>query len=130
MPQHLRDAAHQRHEQSLQRASNALTALSAAGTPITFASVARKAGISTDFLYRQPTLRSKIQQMRSQPHTPNTAPADETAATSQSAPVRALSTQLKELRRRYHTDTATLRQALAIAQGENLALRRKLALYE
>jgi hypothetical protein len=35
-----------------------------------------------------------------------------------------------ELRRRYHTDTATLRQALAIAQGENLALRRKLALYE
>jgi hypothetical protein len=42
----------------------------------------------------------------------------------------ALSTQLKELRRRYHTDTTTLRKALAVAQGENLALRRKLALYE
>jgi hypothetical protein len=131
MPQHLRDAAHRRHEQSLQRATEALTALSAAGAPITFASVARKAGISTDFLYRQPTLRSKIHQMRSQPHAPNTAPtpADQTAA-RQSAPVRALSAQLKELRRSYHADTAALRQALAVAQGENLALRRKLALYE
>jgi Family of unknown function (DUF6262) len=131
MPQHLRDAAHRRHEQSLQRATDALTALSAAGSPITFASVARKAGISTDFLYRQLTLRTKIQQMRTQPHAPNTTPAptDETAV-SPSAPVRALSAQLKELRRHYHTDTAALRQALAVAQGENLALRRKLALYE
>lgn len=132
MPQHLRDAAHRRHQQSLQRATDALTALSAAGMQITFAGVARKAGISTDFLYRQPTLRSKIQQLRTQPHAPNTTPAhaDEAAATSESAPVRALSTQLKELRRTYHADTAALRQALAVAQGENLALRRKLSQYE
>lgn len=131
MPQHLRDAAHRRHEQSLQRATDALTALSAAGAPITFASVARKANISTDFLYRQHTLRSKIQQMRSQPHSPNSEPApDENAATGKSAPVRALAAQLKELRRSYNTDTAALRQALAVAHGENLALRRKLALYE
>ncbi|WP_155942910.1 DUF6262 family protein [Mycobacterium sp. 141] len=106
MPQHLADAARRRHEQSLQRATNALATLSAAGAPITFASIARKAGISTDFLYRQPVLRSKIQQMHSQPHSPNTAPApaDDTAA-SQSAPVRALSAQLKELRRNYHAET-------------------------
>lgn len=131
MPQHLRDAAHRRHEQSLERATDALKALSDAGAPITFASVARKAGISTDFLYRQPTLRSKIQEMRTQPQARDTAatPTDE-IADSPSAPVRALSAQLKDLRRRYHTDTAGLRQALAVAQGENLALRRKLALYE
>ncbi|GAS95153.1 uncharacterized protein RMCC_2119 [Mycolicibacterium canariasense] len=130
MPQHLRDAAHRRHEHSLQRATEALTALSAAGAPITFASVARKAGISTDFLYRQPELRIKIQQMRTQAHTPSTATADEAATTGPSAPVRALSAQLKDLRRRYTTDTTALRQALAVAQGENLALRRKLAAYE
>lgn len=131
MPQHLRDAAQRRHEETLQRATDALAALSTAGAAITFASVARKAGISTDFLYRQPTLRNKIEQMRSQPHAPNatTPPAGRTTA-SQSAPVRALSTQLKELRRSYHADTAALRQALAVAQGENLALRRKLAVYE
>lgn len=131
MPQHLADAAQRRHEQSLQRATDALTALSAAGSPITFASVARKAGISTDFLYRQPTLRTKIQQMRTQPHPRDTTPAPtDEAATSPSAPVRALSAQLKELRRNHHTETAALRQALAVAQGENLALRRKLAQYE
>ena len=130
MHQHLRDAAQRRHQHSLQRATEALTALSAAGAPITFASVAREASISTDFLYRQPELRIKIQQMRTQANTPRTANADETAATGPSAPVRALSAQLKDLRRRYSTDTTALRHALAVTQGENLALRRKLAIYE
>lgn len=132
MPQHLRDAARRRHEQSLQRATDALTALSAAGAPITFASVARKAGISTDFLYRQPQLRNKIQQMRTQPsaRTSTTPPADADDATEPSAPVRALSAQLKELRRRHRDELAAVQRALAVAQGENLTLRRKLAAYE
>ena len=129
MPQHLRDAAQRRHDESLQRATDALAALSASGAAITFASVARKAGISTDFLYRQPQLRQRIHELRkgTPSQLPSIAPEDSDSA---SGAVRALSAQIKELRRRHHEETASLRTALAVAQGENLTLRRKLATYE
>jgi hypothetical protein len=131
MPQHLREAAQRRHEQAAERATTALARLASAGAGISFASVAREADVSTDFLYRQPQLRQRIQQMR----TPkgrhgNTSAADDSPPPTSSAPVRALSAQLKELRRRHHDEIAALHQALAVAQGENLALRRKLAAYE
>lgn len=130
MPQHLRESAHRRHQQATERATTALARLSAAGAPINFASVAREADVSTDFLYRQPQLRHRIQQMR----TPNARHANTTADDSTpavtSAPVRALSAQLKDLRRRHRDEITALQQALAVAQGENLALRRKLAAYE
>ena len=126
MPQHLRDAAQQRHLQAIERATAALAQLSAAGKAITFASVARQANVSTDFLYRQPQLRQRIQQLRitSAPQRAS-APTDEPADAS--APVRALSAQLKELRRRHREEVDALKQALAAAHGENLALRRQLA---
>jgi hypothetical protein len=60
----------------------------------------------------------------------NIIAADDSATAATSAPVRALSAQLKELRRRHRDEDAALRQALAVAQGENLALRRRLAAYE
>ncbi|KZS68984.1 hypothetical protein A4G27_27700 [Mycobacterium kansasii] len=131
MPQHLREAAQRRHQEATDRAAAALARLSAAGKAISFASIAREAEVSTDFLYRQPQLRQRIQQMRTS-NTQRTniiAPDDSTAAAT-SAPVRALSAQLKELRRRHREEVAALRQALAVAQGENLALRRRLAAYE
>jgi hypothetical protein len=132
MPQHLREAAQRRHQQATERATTALARLSAAGTAISFASVAREAKVSTDFLYRQPELRQRIQQLR----TPNNArrvdgaTTDDGTSEAPSAPVRALSAQLKELRRRHRDEITALQQALAVAQGENLALRRKLAAYE
>jgi hypothetical protein len=131
VPQHLRDAAHRRHNQSTERATAALARLSAAGAAISFASVAREAGVSTDFLYRQPQLRQRIQQMRTTNgrHSVRGAINDNEPPTA-SAPVRALSAQLKELRRRHGDEITALKQALAVAQGENLALRRKLAVYE
>ena len=129
MPQHLRDASERRHRDAANRAGAALTQLSAAGTPITFASVARAAGVSTDFLYRQPQLRQRINELR----TSNTSQLRSTPtldSEAASGAVRALSTQIKELRRRHRDETAALEKALAVAQGENLALRRKLAAYE
>jgi hypothetical protein len=131
MPEHLRETAHRRHQDAANRATAALARLSAAGVAINFARVAREAHVSTDFLYRQPELRQRIQQMRTPraPHA-NTLASDDSAPAVGSAPVRALSAQLKELRRRHRDEVAELRQALAVAQGENLALRRKLAAYE
>jgi predicted Zn-dependent protease len=64
VPQHLREAAQRRHDQATGRAATALARLSATGAAVSFASVAREADLSTDFLYRQPQLRQRIQQMR------------------------------------------------------------------
>ena len=101
------------------------------GRRISFASVAREADVSTDFLYRQPQLRQRIlADAHPKGRHGNTSAADDSPPPTSSAPVRALSAQLKELRRRHHDEIAALHQALAVAQGENLALRRKLAAYE
>jgi hypothetical protein len=131
VPQHLRDAAQRRHQEATEHATTALARLSAAGAAISFASVAREAQVSTDFLYRQPQLRQRIQQMRTtNGHQVSTPAVDDNTSPTASAPVRALSAQLKELRRRHRDEVTALQQALAVAQGENLALRRKLAAYE
>jgi hypothetical protein len=131
VPEHLREAAQRRHQEATERATAALARLSAGGAAISFASVAREADVSTDFLYRQPQLRQRIQQMRTtngwHAHTDTT---DDSPPVTTSAPVRALSAQLKDLRRRHRDEIAALQRALAVAQGENLALRRKLATYE
>jgi len=63
-------------------------------------------------------------------HQVDAVTADNNTPPIGSAPVRALSAQLKELRRRHRNEITALQQALAVAQGENLALRRKLAAYE
>ncbi|WP_131830755.1 DUF6262 family protein [Mycobacteroides abscessus] len=131
MTKQLREAAQRRHEDALQRASEAIVALTKAAEPITFASVARKAGTSTDFLYRQTDLRSRIEDLRvtSLPGKRSSPPAEEPSETS-SAAVRALASKLKDLRRSHNEEVNTLKKALAVAQGENLILRRRLALHE
>lgn len=51
----------------MKRATTALLKMAKAGEPITFAAVARRADLSTDFLYATPTLRSRIAELRQQP---------------------------------------------------------------
>lgn len=127
MSDQLARAAQARHDTATGKAEAALRELSIQQQPITFAAVARRAGVSTDFLYRQPGLRSKITSMRSRVvHSIDVDPE----SSSTSAPVRALSARLKELTGRHRAEVAALRQELAAAQGENLLLRRRLATYE
>ena len=57
-------AARQRADQTRQRATEALQRLHATGQPITFAHVARTAGVSRSWLYRQPDLRADIDRLR------------------------------------------------------------------
>lgn len=129
MPEHLTAAARQRHTETRARADAALLALSSTGEPVTFAAVARRAKVSTDFLYNQPDLRTKINDLRTRrPHrrsTPEQLP--DPRQQSASSAVRALSSQIKELKRRHADEVGELRKALGVAQGENLALRRRLA---
>ena len=127
-PNHLTAAARARHTETRPRADAALLALSTAGEPVTFAAIARGAKVSTDFLYKQPDLRTKINDLRSRrrPHRPTTPEQmTEPEQQSTSSAVRALSSQLKELKRRHADEVGDLRKALAVAHGENLALRRR-----
>jgi len=127
VPEHLTAAARKRHTETRARADAALLALSNAGDPVTFAAVARRAKVSTDFLYNQPDLRTKINDLRTRrPHHRKT-PEQMTEPEQQSASsaVRALSSQLKKLKRRHAEEVGELRKALAVAHGENLALRRR-----
>ncbi|MGZ6637969.1 MAG: hypothetical protein ACXVII_34480 [Solirubrobacteraceae bacterium] len=100
-----------------------------AGEPITFRGLAKRAGVSIDFLYRSP-LRARVEQIRAeQQHTaPARAQPDPKLSepASQSNVVRALTAQISELKRRHRAETEQLQAALAAAHGENLELRRQL----
>lgn len=120
MSEHLVRAAKARHDDVMKCASAALQQMAKAGEAITFVAVARRAGVSTDFLYSTPPLRSKITGDR------HPRPRRSPTASSTNA-IRALSTQLKEQRRRHRDELEALHNALAAAHGENLELRRRLA---
>jgi hypothetical protein len=124
--EHLVRAAKARHDAVMRRANAALQQMAKAGESITFVAVARRAGVSTDFLYNTPTLRSGITELRGGRSAPTSSPPKADDASSTSA-IRALSTQLKEQRRRHRDELEALQRALAAAHGENLELRRQLA---
>lgn len=126
MSEHLIRSAQARHEGTLKRATTALRQLAQEGEPITFAAVARRAGVSTDFLYGAATLRARITELRQQPSTSRPLPTPVEGSESTAA-VRALSAQLKQQRRRHRDEIQTLESRLAAAHGENLKLRRRLA---
>ncbi len=107
------------------RAIQALGAMSRNGEAVTFVAVARKAAVSTDFLYRHPTLRAQVVDLRRAASGRPLPPAPAPVAATSSA-VRSLAAQLKELRARHRNDVARLQKALAAAHGENLELRRRL----
>ncbi|MFE4599491.1 hypothetical protein ACFRKE_01375 [Kitasatospora indigofera] len=89
------------------------------------------AGVSTDFLYRHPEIRSLIERHRAKGgRVPGVRQADAEAPSSTSAAVRALSARLSQQQRAHREEIARLRKALEVAHGENLELRRRLARYE
>ncbi|MBZ6081538.1 hypothetical protein KVH15_10835 [Streptomyces olivaceus] len=130
MPEHLRRATRARTEEAEKRAHAALAELVKAGKSVSFTAVARQAGVSTDFLYRSPELRTRIERHRAKNGPVPAAPADPPVDPSTSAAVRALSARLTRQQEAHREDVARLRQALEAAHGENLDLRRRLARYE
>lgn len=125
--ENLRGAAERKHHAAIARATTALDALERDSTPVTFRGLAKSAGVSVDFLYRSP-LRARVEQLRAERDSaPLVARSVEVSATAtQSNVVRALTAQIAELKQRHRAETEHLRAALAVAQGENLELRRQL----
>jgi hypothetical protein len=124
-PDNLRAAAQRKHDDAVDRAERALRALVRDGEPVNFRAVARLADCSPDFLYRTPTLRAWIEQIRSQPRRTST-PANLTPpADSPSMVIRELAAQLADQKHRHREEVAELEAALAAAHGELLALSRR-----
>lgn len=112
----LREAARKRQQAARDRAEKAIRELAKVGEPVNYRNVARRGGVSIDFLYSDPELRARIARLRSR----GRAVPAEVVPDRNSTIVHTLTVQLRESR----AEIAQLREALAAAHGENLALRR------
>jgi hypothetical protein len=115
-------AAQRRHELTRSKAIQALRELEHAGSPVTFESVARVAGVSRSWLYTQPDLKADVQRLR---ETARQAPASQVPA-SQKASDASLLRRLEAANQRNRelaAENQQLRRRLARALGDERAAR-------
>jgi Family of unknown function (DUF6262)/Basic region leucine zipper len=112
-------AAAARHERAVARAAQALPALDQEGAAVSFQAVARRAGVSRQWLYTQPALREEIQRLRDRaPTRRNGVPARQRAS---EASLRQRVESLRAENQRLRAENASLKQELAIAYGQQRA---------
>ncbi|MDP8909604.1 MAG: DUF6262 family protein [Chloroflexota bacterium] len=112
----LGQAAAARHRRAVQRAEQALRELDGEGAQVSFQAVARRAGVSRQWLYTQPALRTEIERLRD--HAP--ARSDGVPA-RQRATEASLRQRLESLRgdnQRLREENASLKAELAVAYGQ------------
>lgn len=122
----LTTAARRRRERAENAVEKALKEARKTRNPVSVTSIARAAGVSTDFIYRHPVLRPQVEALRRARR--DAAPDDAhqpDAEAAASTLVRRLTQQLATERRKHREDVAQLQAALATAHGELLALRRQ-----
>ena len=107
------------------RAEAGLQKLTRSGQQVTFRGVAKAAGVSLEFLYNHPQLRSRIEHLRAQQQT-RPAQRRDIDPDQPSNVIAALTGQLTQLKRRHREQITELQHALEAAHGENLLLRRRL----
>jgi hypothetical protein len=107
--------ARQRHERTLQRAHEELAALADSGDPITIARLATQAGVSRSWIYTQPELRERIEQLQ------KTAPGGRDTGGAHGASDESLRRRLNLAHQRItqlRNENQQLRDALARAHGQ------------
>jgi hypothetical protein len=113
----LLQASRQRSQATRQRASQALRDLAATGTPVTFQTVARAAGVSRSWLYAQPDLRGEIHRLRAlTTPAPSSPPVPARQRASDASLRRRLQAANAEARR-LREENRQLREQLARALG-------------
>jgi hypothetical protein len=117
---HLVRAAVARHQATVARARAAIEALDRDAQPLTFSAVARAAGVSRSWLYRQPGLRDVITRLRADRPNPPLVPSPERATT---ASIRRRLDEARDEVARLRTENAVLREQLARRPGEERARR-------
>jgi Family of unknown function (DUF6262) len=121
----LSEAASRRHELTRARAIQALRELDRAGVPVTFAGVARAAGISRSWLYTQPGISSQIRRLRQQADGAGSAGAVPAAQRATDASLRARLTAALDRNKELADDNARLRRQLARALGDQRSARTR-----
>lgn len=119
----LNQAAAARHQRTIARAERALRELGAEGARVSFQSVARRAGVSRQWLYTQPDPRSAIERLRDQAPAPGDDVPDRQRATE--ASLRQRLETLRAENRRLRQDNAALRDELALLYGERREARTR-----
>jgi Family of unknown function (DUF6262) len=121
----LSEAAARRHELTRARAIQALHELDRAGVPVTFAGVARAAGVSRSWLYTQPGISSQIRRLRQQADGASSAGAVPAAQRATDASLRARLTAALDRNKELANDNARLRRQLARALGDQRSARTR-----
>jgi Family of unknown function (DUF6262) len=116
-PTPLATAAGRKREHAQTRAREALRDLDQRGCPITFRAVARQAGVSRQWLYKQPELRKEIERLRAR-RVADTQPRVLEARRASDASLRQLLENLRQDNRRLRDENAELRRELALAYGQ------------
>ena len=115
----LNQAAAARHERTVERAERALGDLDSEGAKISFQGVARRAGVSRQWLYTQPALRAQIEQLRDRaPSRTDGVPPRQRAT---EASLRQRLATLRAENQRLREENASLKTELAIAYGQRRA---------
>jgi Family of unknown function (DUF6262) len=125
-PDPLSEAAARRHELTRSRAVQALRELNRAGVPVTFAGVAKAAGISRSWLYTQPDISNQIRRLRQQ--TANAAGPVGGIPAAQRATDASLGARLAAAlgrNKQLGDDNARLRRQLAHALGGQRSARTR-----
>jgi hypothetical protein len=117
-PDPLSEAAARRHELTRARAVQALRELDRAGVPVTFAGVAKAAGISRSWLYTQPDIGSQIRRLRQETNAGGAADAVPAGQRTTDASLRARLTTALDRNKQLADENARLRRQLARALGD------------
>jgi hypothetical protein len=122
-PDPLAEAAARRHELTRSRAIQVLRELDRAGTPVTFAVVARAARVSRSWLYTQPDISSQIRRLRQSTSSAGSAGTVPAGQRTTDASLRARLTAALDRNKQLADDNARLRRQLASALGDQRSAR-------
>jgi hypothetical protein len=124
-PDPLSEAAARRHELTRAKAVQAVRELDRAGTPVTFARVAREAGISRSWLYTQPDITSQILRLREKTDGAGSAGAIPAGQRATDSSLRARLAAALDRSRQLADENARLRRQLARALGDQRSARTR-----
>jgi hypothetical protein len=124
-PDPLAEAAARRHELARAKAVQALRELDRAGQPVTFARVAREAGISRSWLYTQPDISSHIRQLRQKTYSAGSAGAIPAGQQATEASLRARLAAALDRNKQLADENARTRRQLARALGDQRSARTR-----